>query len=746
MLREIYQAQEDGQKAFPYRVELTDAGGPLYAGSAPRAYNDYNGFNAGGRTSTPLSQREAPAHMQTYGGNQSIDWLMDAVSFTVTAAASANWHFEDNGKPLAIEKKPTDPSSISLAPESLVRLFKEPNPFMNWEELCEISLIDWLLVGNAYWVKWQTNADGQPLALYRMAPQFVKIVPGRFGPEKYRYRIPGAREDVEFTPDQIIHFKRVNPLDPYYGLGLVKAGARALDMEIELTKTMRSYYEKQAMPSGVVQSERRVPRDVFNKLKSQMRAFYSGGDAAGQLMVLEAGLKYNSVSPSAADALFATMGAWSRDRILAMFNLNKGLLGIWDGTGDPKLPDWQFLFDHKTMVPLCSKFSAAISRGLTKPGWALDFCIDYEEVQQPDAILSRADTLAKLPGVKVHEVRAAAKLPPSTGQGEEIDNTVLNMPGPNMDANGQGGTADPNLSGEKGRPPLPKNTSSFQKKPPAAVRGGNSAVRGKPGKKSIDEIEAELDLLLEIKALAPADHVHVGKLGAPVVPPQDVLHPKRTDALDGLAADIESQIARAVHTLERGLLDSTEGKAEGTVYQRVKNSAAWKTFKDTLEGILKSGAQGAVSMANTHHINQGLDATDLDYEALADETVHRPDGSIASIMKTLKDRVLKRVLTSQQKADPLTDVQAEVRDALAEWKTGTAPGVALDTGVHGYNRATVDIAESNGSTELLVSDGLDHDKPCIEANGETWPLAKARKNLQEHPRCRRAFVALPAVA
>lgn len=742
MLRELFQAQE-GQKAFPYRVELSDAGGPLYSGGAPASYNDYNGMASGGRTQTPLSQREAPAHMQTYGGNQSIDWLMDAINFTVTAAASAGWHFEDGGQELVAKKDPNDPSTVKLAPTDLVTLLQEPNPFMNWEELVEITLIDWFLVGNAYWVKWALPSSGKPLALYRMAPQYVKIIPGKFGPDKYRYRLPGAREDVEFLPEQVVHFKRTNPLDPYYGMGVVKGGAKALDMELGLTRTMASYYDKAALPSGVVQTERRVPRDVFNKLKAQMRSFYSGGDNAGQLMVLEAGLKFDALTPSALEAAFATMGGWSRDRIFAMFNLNKGLLGIWDGQGDPKLPDWQFLFDQKTMVPLTGKFARAISRGLVQPGWGFNFCIDYEEVQQPDLILNRAGTLAKLPGVKVHEVRAAAKLPPSTGQGSEIDDFVLNMPGPNMDANGQGGTADPNLPSEAGRPPLPQNTTGFSKKAPPAKAGGNS---GRPGKKSIEDVLADLDDILETKALPPADHVHIGKLQSPVVPPLDVLHPKRSDALDGLNSDIVSQLTAAAHELERGLLDATEGKADGTIYQRVKNSAAWERFKSKLETILEGGAQSALSMSNTHHANQGLDQAEIDYEAVAREVVYRKEGGLNGILKTIKDRILKRVLDSQRKADSQVDIQKTIRDTITEWKDGTAPGVALDTTTHGYNEATLSVAEANGSTEVLVSDGLDHDEPCIEANGQTWTIKAARANMQEHSRCRRAFVPLPTVA
>lgn len=742
MLREFYQSLESDAKAFPYRVELTDAGGPLLSGGGPMAYNDYNGFNTGGRIGSLLSQREAKLHMQTYGGSESIDWLMDAVNFTATAGASAEFHFRQGQTELAIEKKPSDPPDTKLAPQDAINLFTEPNPHMGWSDLFELSLIDFLIVGNCYWVKWRMNKDGKPLALYRMAPDCVKIEPGPFGPKNYLYRLPGQRQDTVFPAEQVVHFKRPNPNDAYYGLGVVKGGARALDMEVELTKTMANYYAKQALPSGVVSTDRRVPRDVFNKLKTQLRSFYSGGNNAGQLMVLEAGLKFTTVSPTAGDALFAEMGTWSRDRIFAMFNLNKGLVGMWDGTGDPKIADWQLLFDRKTMIPLTKKFAGVISRQLTRQGWGLDFCIDYEETQNPDQILNRAGTVAKLPGVKVHEVRDAAGLPPSTGD-KEIDETVLNMPGPNMDQNGQGGTADNNLPGEAGRPPKQENTLAFAKRAPAA-RAGGSATRvpkNVVGKKSLDDHLADIDAhLANIKAMAPADHVHVGKLsGDHVTPPEDLLHKKRTSEIDVLVSDVESQLKKAASALERGLLDAHEGKADGTAYQRIKNSPAWKTFQDKLDSILTDAAQVALSLANVHHAANGYDSADMDIEGEAEAIVKRPDGGLTSLIKTLKNMIGKRVLASQQKGNA-TDIEGDIRDAISTWSGDNAAKIATDVATIAYNTGTLEVAEANNFTHVLVSDGEDFDEPCIAANGEVWTIAKARKNQQEHPNCRRAFV------
>lgn len=741
MIREFL----EGQKAIPFRPELTDAGGPLLSGGGPAAYNSYNGFNSDSspRLITPLSQRNARIHMETYGGHEGIDWLADAVNFTATQAASAKWQFEKEGAERVTQAQPDDPNSPPTAPDPLIELFKTPNPYMDWCDLCELAIMDFLLVGNAYWVKWNMNSAGQPAALYRMAPQFVKIRPGQFGPEKYLYRLPGQKNDIEFTPDQIVHFKRPNPLDPYYGLGIVQAGARALDMEIELTKTAASYYQKQALPSGVVQTERRVPRDVFNKLKQQLRSFYSRSSNAGELMVLEAGLQYKAISPNASEAAFDTMGKWSRDRVFAMFNMNKALLGIWDSGDDPNIGLWQTLFDQKTMIPLTKRFANVISRNITQPGWDLDFVFVYAETQQPDEVLNRAGTLAKLPGVKVKEVRSAAGLDPSTGD-KEVDEMILNKPGPELNANGVGGVPDNSLPGEPGRPPIQENTQQYQRRTgtaraPAARAGGARTTPRPTGRKAIEDILADIEQ--HSKSLPPADHVHVGKLsGSHVRPPEDLLHPKRTTAVDASASWLSKELNSAVTTLERGLLDALDGKASDSLYQRVKKAAAWTTFKEKLETLLTSAAEDSMSNANVHHVAQGLDTAEMDYADEAKTVVHRPDGGVISLVKTFKDRVLKAVLKEQRAGSAQVDTQAALRDAVAQWQENSIPQIALDTASVAYNHATIEIAAANGATEVLVSDGEEDDQPCIDANGSHWSLDKARKNLQEHSRCRRGFV------
>lgn len=729
-----------GTKAIPNIPALREAATLTYSADDSK------------RVRTPFGQREAARHLQAYGGdNDAIDWVMNCVKLIVETASSADWHLlDDKGEPLFVPGGPNP--TVEGAPEAplmLTQLLLEPNPYMGLEELIELTLIDYLLVGNAYWMKWRTNDAGQPLALYRLAPPYVKILPGPFGVDGYEYDVPG-RGKLVFKPEEIMHFKASNPHSPYYGLGVIQGGARPLDLELALTETQASYFEKRAQPSMVVQSDRRVPKDVFKRLQSQLRAMYGGPRNAGALMVLEAGLKYQSISPSAADAQFENLTKLSRDRILALFRVPGALLGLADATavaGNPT--NDQRIFDQKTMRPLLNKLQAAITKAVTQ-AWACTFEIDYDYIMPIEERLRLASTFAALPGVKVKEVRDYAKLVPLEGDDEPIGEIILNLPGENVDAGGHPVIADNNLAGEAGRPPNPSNTSAFPANgsiPPGAAARRTSLAAGDNKKAMIEESLAERVARIRDKSFQKAMTQPDGgrtDMHKRITPPDDVLQDDRDAAVDSVTVDLAAELKESIHALERGLLDELEaayeGKAPGDrLRSKLRKSKAWEAFFAALSGALEAAARRSISSAVVQQSRVGRTPDeDVDYDALVREVVYRAGGA-RKISANLKDEVAQKVARALETGQTKGDLEAAIREAMDFWRESHAETVAMTEAVHAYNEGVITVAELTGHNAVYVHDGRDHDQPCVDADGSIWDLDKARENRLEHPRCRRGF-------
>lgn len=694
----------------------------------------------GGRSPRRVSfqQPEAGRHLNAYGGvHDSIDWVMNCVRLIAETASDAQWYFEKDGEKLLNHKGKDAPFGAKEAPYRAVRLFEQPNPYMDWAEHFELTIIDFLLVGNAYWLKFGINDSGQPAALYRLSPQYMKIVPGVLGPEGYEFQMPGMEKPLELSTKEVVHFRQANPHSLHYGMGVIQGGARPLDLELALTDAQAGYFEKGAMPSMILQSERRVPDTVFRKTKLMIRNFYGGSGNAGEPMLLEAGIKALPVSPDANQAMFEALSKLSRNRILSMFRVPPPLLGIMDSGSDQKINEAQRVFDTKTMRPLLDKLQRAITAGVAE-SFGVDFVIDYTYVMPIEERMKLVTNFASIPGVKLKEIREMAGLDPL---GDERDDWVLNLPGEDgTEEDHDGGLPDRNLGSEPGRPPNSENTERF----PDPGEGGPppKAEVSTSGRKalSIEEIAARL----ETKAIVLQRRDEVNPLPDPI--PPDKLRDERESEVDLIVADLKRDLVEAAYPLERALLDHAEGKAQGTVYQRIKNSPAWNAFRESVETAFTRALTRTAALSAQHAARLGfIPEEEIDYDQIVETVMGRAVGGTA-VTDTLRSEVAQKVLAIQRKGGSRDDLEQAIRESVDFWRETQSETSALTEATEAYNETTLVVAEAMGSTTVGVHDGDDHDEPCIEANGSTWEIAYARENRTEHPRCRRYFVPIPSVA
>lgn len=411
-----------------------------------------------------FTQGAAARYMQTYasGNENAIDWVADAITLIAETAATADFNLYNTGskerKPIPKRRYDAD-SNEHIAPQDLVNLLERPNPWTTWEEWIELLIVDWFLAGDHFSLLFRPDeATGRPLAIYRLPPQLVEPVAGEGELiAYYKYNAPGISEPVKFDPEDILKVRRPNPHDPLRGASIIAGAPRLYEMEIALTDTQAAYYERGAKLTGVLESERNINDGIIAKIRRQFMGLYGGTDNAYQVAVLERGLKFNAISNSAADAEFGPMSELSRDRILAMFKIPPGMLGLGEGGGSGATEEERRTYANGTIRPMLKRLSKIITYGLVDR-WGLEFKFEYEYQMPIEDQVNLASTFASVPGVTVREVRAFLKLPPL---GTPDDELVLNLPGDNEN---DSEVKDRNLGGEAGRPPKGENTATFDEK------------------------------------------------------------------------------------------------------------------------------------------------------------------------------------------------------------------------------------------------------------------------------------------
>lgn len=178
-------------------------------------------------------------------------------------------------------------SRVVKMPE-LEALLANPNETMTWWELVYLTALWLKFVGNAYWIKEEARtADGgrprslMPVSPARCWPSIDSATGKLLG---YVVRGPNGIR-VPFDPEEVIHFKRPSPVDPYIGIGEVEAGRVPIMNAINGAKAAENAAKNGNIPPSVLVLEENFPTDkeTWKKLKEDWSRDYGGPKNAGKV-------------------------------------------------------------------------------------------------------------------------------------------------------------------------------------------------------------------------------------------------------------------------------------------------------------------------------------------------------------------------------------------------------------------------------------------------------------------------------
>ena len=272
---------------------------------------------------------------------------------------------------------PADPALLALV-----------NATSAGQSLLETIASYMLLHGNGY-IQVMKDALGRPVELFALRPERVSIVAGSDGwPVAYAYRV-GEQAltipvlDSDASPN-IIHIRHFHPADDHYGAGCLAAADQAIATHNAAANWNRSLLENAARPSGALVYDTGdagvLTPDQFERLKAELARAFAGESNAGRPMLLEGGLKWQSMSMTPADMDFATLKAAAARDIALGFGVPPMLLGLPGDSTYSNYREANRALWRLTLLPLAAKILAAIGEGLAD--WFPDtrLAIDLDRV------------------------------------------------------------------------------------------------------------------------------------------------------------------------------------------------------------------------------------------------------------------------------------------------------------------------------------------------------------------------------
>ena len=190
------------------------------------------------------------------------------------------------------------------------------NPYMISKVFRETLMAHVLTWGNGFAEKVKNRA-GEVVQLWPIAPD--KVTPMWDGGQII-YRIRVDNQDKYFTRDKILHIAGLG-YDGLMGYSVVSMARKSIALGMAMETFGSNYFGHGTHPGVIVSHPGQLGKDSYENLKKNLTEAYSGLGQSHRLMLLEDGLKLESVTIPPEDSQFLQSRQFQVPEIARWFNL-----------------------------------------------------------------------------------------------------------------------------------------------------------------------------------------------------------------------------------------------------------------------------------------------------------------------------------------------------------------------------------------------------------------------------------------
>jgi HK97 family phage portal protein len=219
-----------------------------------------------------------------------------------------------------------------------------------------------LLRGNAYAEIIRDNR-GAPVALFPLHPDWVSV-----------YRVPNTRTLLYYVSgpdggtrrlvaDEMLHFRDRSD-DGFTGKSRLHRAREAFGTAISTERFAANMFRNQAKLSGVLQHPLVIGETAVRNVADSFRQNFTGTEHAGQIAVLEEGMRWQAISVSPEDAQMLESRRFSVEQIARLYRVPPPVLGDLSNGSYSNVTELGRWFYQHTICPWLTKIESTIERAL----------------------------------------------------------------------------------------------------------------------------------------------------------------------------------------------------------------------------------------------------------------------------------------------------------------------------------------------------------------------------------------------
>jgi HK97 family phage portal protein len=271
--------------------------------------------NIGQSEVSQFAYSSAPDARSTLAMYATNNWVATAIDRIASRAASAELMITSR-----MDSVKTYPDHPMM---DLLGAYGRPNDYQDPFELFERTFFDLDLAGQAFWF---LGGSPAPQEIHLLEPTQMRIETGAaLGVAAYVYRVGGR--DLRLTPEQVIHFKRSNPYDRYYGLSALQAARVEVSSDTSMAHWNAQFFgEDVAIPAGILVVPETVSDDEMTRISDEVNAKYGGRRRTGVVRSAPGATAYLPAGVAPRDMDFVDGRLLSRRAVYERLELPLGLM------------------------------------------------------------------------------------------------------------------------------------------------------------------------------------------------------------------------------------------------------------------------------------------------------------------------------------------------------------------------------------------------------------------------------------
>jgi HK97 family phage portal protein len=278
----------------------------------------------------------------------------------------------------------------------LIDVLDHPNSIHSGFQFRELHAVYMNLAGESFWYKVKSGKKVKEFYLIRPDLMEVEVAKDKVGSIKAYKMTKDDGSKTTFEPDEIIHHKLPNPMNPYRGLGIVEAAMVYLQTEEFSSDWTKNSIYNSGRPSGIINLRGNMDDSQFDQLKKRFRQEYSGTKNAGKTLLIKGfdGIDFQKLGIDLDGVELKNIKDITRDDIMFMFRVSKTIMGITDDVNRANAKEARAVWMENNIKPGVERLIDQVNYSEVVPNYGNKFRLYYID-PNPETIEDKLDEWEK---------------------------------------------------------------------------------------------------------------------------------------------------------------------------------------------------------------------------------------------------------------------------------------------------------------------------------------------------------------